>query len=182
MLNSKSASVSRLHTLWLLLASLSTVGCTESLRVGASAIFVQSTVCPATRVKVTPRPDISPHTIYAVGPPPAAPPPEVAADPERMRLWNSQQPKRLDIDAIAKTFEVSGCGRTIRYVCGHPRIDGRDGPFSVEASVNAFDGTMDLTFHAGNHADDNFQTIAGEEVASSVVCMPADVASPGAAR
>ena len=156
-----------------LLAAGLVVGCTEALGAGASAVFVNSVMCPASRVKVNSRPDIRPHEVYVIGAPPAAPPPEIAGDPERLKLWESHQPQ-LDIDAIARTYEVHGCGHTVIYVCAHPRIDGGDGPFSVDAYLD-IDHHTALSFHTENRAElKNNEVIYGDTVTSAVVCMPAN--------
>jgi hypothetical protein len=60
------------------------------------------------------------------------------------------------IDTIAKSFEVTGCGKTVLYIiCAHPRVDGDDGAFSIDASVTGLDPDQApvLTFDTNDHAD-----------------------------
>ena len=113
-----------------------------------------------------------PHTVYGSPPAPAQPPAEITNDPERVQLWQSQQPKPFDIDSIAKTYEVTGCGTTTLYVCAHPQLDGSQGAFSATA-VEGPDGETQVTLYTDNHADvGTATTTTGAEVLSSVVCMP----------
>jgi hypothetical protein len=104
-----------------------------------------------------------------IPPEPMAPvPAELAGDPERVRLWQSQQPHQPNLDAIGKTFEVTGCNKTTLFVCAHPRADGGDGPWS--ASV---DGSNGVTLYTESHADvPNTTAVDGDVVTSSVVCLP----------
>jgi hypothetical protein len=114
----------------MLAASIASLGC-ASIPEGAQAIFARVNTCPPERVIVTARPDVAPHTIVKQKQPEASPPPpEVAADPERMRFWRSEHPvaKVPDVDAIAATYEVSGCGKTVMFACAHPVV-GAGGPF-----------------------------------------------------
>lgn len=61
--------------------------------------FAQDQTCPIARVSAA-------HVS------PAAPPPDIASDPERVRMWNDRAE-----DEASRQFTVSGCGRTTRYTC-----------------------------------------------------------------
>ncbi len=66
----------------------------------ASAVraqFVRDATCPSSRVAVA-------HA------PANPPPPEVAADPGRLALWNDEAKKSPD-------YVASGCGQERRYAC-----------------------------------------------------------------
>ncbi len=106
-----------------LAATLMLAGC-ASLADGARDHFVKALSCPADRVTVKARPDLG-YGDLLPAPPAAAPPAEVAADPERLALWKEQQARakadrRANADARYDVFEVSGCGRTARLGCRHP--------------------------------------------------------------
>ena len=160
----------RVKNLWVLALGFS-LGCGEKLRDGASAVFVKTVVCPASRVSVTARPDVAPHTIYS--PPRRTPPADIAADPGRLELWKSQQPTTPDVDAIAKSYTVTGCGQTALYACGHPRMDGGDGPFSVTVTKGPGNGTV-VQYNTKYFASikDGYTTV-GNTLESAVVCVPA---------
>ena len=76
----------------------------------ARDVFVRSVTCPADRVIVVLRSDIKPKQASK-----AAPPPDIAADPERLRLWHEQQ------DAPAphscNVYDVTGCGQRLLLCC-----------------------------------------------------------------
>jgi len=138
-----------------------------SLHEGASQLFVRANACPAERVQVTPRPDLRPRVVIPPDPMPPVPA-ELANDPERVRLWQSQQPRQPDLDAIGETFEVTGCNKTTLFVCAHPRNDGGSGPWS--ASVDSSNG---ITLYTESHADvPNTSSVDLDVVMSSVVCLP----------
>ena len=145
-------------------------GCGKKLETGARDVFVKKVVCPADRVSVSPQPDVAPHTVYAA--PARTPSAEIAADPGRLALWKSQQPATVDVDAIAKSYKVTGCGQTALYACAHPRIDGGDGPFSV--SVSDGHGHHQESFNTTYYVSDpsNYEQ-AGGVLLSAIVCVPA---------
>ncbi|HEY2745746.1 MAG TPA: hypothetical protein VGL86_14020 [Polyangia bacterium] len=75
------------------------VGCTGYLSTASAvrAQFVHDATCPSGRV-----------TVAHAGP--KTPPPEVAADPGRLALWNDEAKKSPD-------YVASGCGQERRYAC-----------------------------------------------------------------
>jgi hypothetical protein len=97
--------------------------CELSTSKGAQAVFSQQKTCPLERVKVRPRPDVPPHTLLEAPASQQPIPPEVAADPERLAMWNkTHQSTDANIDQVATTYEVDGCGDTAMYVCDHPTV------------------------------------------------------------
>jgi len=87
----------------------------------AAAIFSRQNVCPRDRMAVNARP-VRPQDAFEHGAPPA----EVAADPDRLRVWE----RNVDADLAsfrALTFvEISGCGAHAAYLCWQePTDDGR---------------------------------------------------------
>lgn len=145
-------------------------GCGKKLEAGAKEVFVKKAVCPPDRVSVTARPDVAPHTIYAA--PVRTPPADIAADPGRLALWKSQQAGTVDVDAIAKSYKVTGCGQTTLYACAHPRVGVGDGPFSVEVFNSR--GSQDIHYNTTYWASDKDSYERTNDVLeSSVVCVPA---------
>jgi len=149
---------------------LAGAGCTTelSLHDGAGQSFAGEHTCPLGRLTIRARPDLPPHVVLPprVDPPPA----EIAADPERLQMWNQQQAaSHPDLDRFASTFEVSGCRTTELFVCGHPRSDIKDGDWSADIDA---DGHVGLA--SSNHVDlPNMTTVDSGVVTSSVVCLPA---------
>ena len=95
-------AMARLLFFPLLLTALA--GCT-SLESNARNEFARENSCPKDRVIVS-------HA------PPRPAPPEVAADPGRLAVWNDNEAKRSRIYYVA-----SGCGRESRYLCEHRSVE-----------------------------------------------------------
>jgi hypothetical protein len=108
------------------LALVAPVSCGFPLSDGARDVFARATICPPERVRVVPKEAYK----TVVSAPEPSPPPEVAADPERLRYWNEQRAaERRAAEAQATTpvpdvYEVSGCGQTQLLVCAHPMHPG----------------------------------------------------------
>lgn len=100
-------------------------GCFGSMPLpeGARGVYAKSFTCPGERVTVTPRPDIPPHTLIghgADGTDPK-PPPDVAADPGRLAMWQAQMAQKwAEVDKLGPPYEVEGCGKKAMLVCFHP--------------------------------------------------------------
>ena len=76
-----------------------------------------------------PRPDLDAAAVVKrwhaeTGTTPAAPSAEIAADPARLALWETERAQALERLADGDPFEVSGCGQHELYVCEHPRVRG----------------------------------------------------------
>jgi hypothetical protein len=75
----------------------------------AANAFVQAYQCPRDRVVV--RPVATPSAPSAPG---AAPPDDVARDPERLAIWKKQQQRPTQ---DVSSFDVTGCGHEAVYGC-----------------------------------------------------------------
>jgi hypothetical protein len=96
----------------------SQVAC-HSLADGAKSDFSTTYTCPANRVEVRPRPDLHPSDFKPKARP-KTPPSEIAADPERLRMWQAEQDRSRNYDdTYHSIYEASGCGHRALYECGH---------------------------------------------------------------
>jgi hypothetical protein len=138
---------------------IASAGC-ASLPSGAKSIFSRSYACPADRVIVTARPDVAPRSVVRV-PASSEPPPDVAADAERLRLWRSMHAPSRDVDAIGAVYEVAGCDRRAMFVCGRASQDGRGDAFSMERGG---EGTI--------HLQTAYYDDAGGMAIRPVICLP----------
>ena len=148
--------------------ALVVAGCnfTQRPEPAAAQIFSTDATCPTERVQVKPRPDVAPATVL---PPPAMEPPpaEVAADPERMKLWRAQHDTAPDFARLqAQVFEVTGCGHRTLYVCAHPRIDNR----SSSEWAASWDGQA-AGVNTSSVARTNATAVEDGVLASAVVCL-----------
>jgi hypothetical protein len=91
--------------------ALTVVGCAyvNNRENAAANAFVQAYQCPRDRVVV--RPVATPSAPSAPG---AAPPDDVARDPERLAIWKKQQQQPTQ---DASSFDVTGCGHEAVYGC-----------------------------------------------------------------
>jgi hypothetical protein len=113
-------------------------GCT-SLDEGARQEFSNQFTCPASSITVTERSDLDADEIEH-GPPPK-PPPEVAADPVRLDLWNKQhQP----IHTGHTIYQAEGCNHEVFYSCGRSK---KNNPmcFATSYHTSAFTKKSRLT-------------------------------------
>jgi len=119
---------------------------------GIATTFARETFCPDARVHVAPVPDLALVASEASRPhvepwhEPVAPP-EIARDPERMKLWTAK--RDADHDAWARQrelagrraiqttpiFEVTGCGGARLYVCHSGRHAFQCVPIDSELSA-----------------------------------------------
>jgi hypothetical protein len=108
-----------------LIALVGLTGCRKSLADGAREEFARRHSCPEDRVTVQERDDANAAEI-AFGFEEGEPPPEVAADPERLAKWKQDaEEKRTRAEDGASSlgiFEVGGCDTSMLLVCNHPRI------------------------------------------------------------
>jgi hypothetical protein len=104
----------------LLVVSLSLVGlasCDYSST--ARDTFAKNNTCPPERVSVVARNDMKGSSFQqARG---AAPPPDVAADPARLRYWQRQQGEgAVNADRLCgSVYQATGCGKQ-EFFCCHP--------------------------------------------------------------
>jgi hypothetical protein len=108
-------------------ASVLLAGC-GSYREVARDAFVKMTTCPPDRVEVVQVP--APSWVPA----PPAPPPEVAADPERRALWKERHaaPDRSGLTY----YRTKGCGHDMLFFC-YFGDDGKECDFAeIDGRVN----------------------------------------------
>jgi len=109
-----------------LLAALtvaSLVGC-KSLEEQARDDFSEAVSCPTSKIKVR---ELEGVTAFDVREkhnptPKPKPPAEIAADPERLAIWEAKEEKNRRASQRepgfgSDVFEVKGCGETITYEC-----------------------------------------------------------------
>ena len=100
----------------------SLTGC-KSREEQAREQFSNAVSCPASKVKVRELEGVTAQEIrdeHDTSKP--KPPPEVAADPERLEVWEENEAKQRRANARepgfgSDVFEVKGCGETITYEC-----------------------------------------------------------------
>ncbi len=99
----------------------------------ARADFAQSYTCPPERVAVTSWPSAAQREHYSSVRAPTAqpsPPPDVAADPARLRMWQTErEAKRKQEEEVSSCdgYEVTGCGQQHFYCCDHSALPQPDG-------------------------------------------------------
>jgi hypothetical protein len=100
----------------LFIATATLFACT-SLEDGAKQTFSKQFTCPPDRVESRARPDLKPSAFKKA----KTPPPDVAADPGRLKMWNDQQEKALTAsDGMDWIAEARGCGQQAFYSCTRP--------------------------------------------------------------
>jgi hypothetical protein len=102
--------------------TLGVVGCTPDYPKIARETFSKDRSCPLPGVVATPRPDLSWYDL-AYKPKPT---PEIAADPARLRAWESDEAKSRSVaNARMQMHLVTGCNEKHYYYCSRAR----NGPF-----------------------------------------------------
>jgi hypothetical protein len=87
----------------------------------ARSVFKGTFYCPDDRVQARRREDLRPSAALSRERPPA----DVAADPERLRMWRREQrEERESEDSLNEIYEVSGCGHEDLYACRGTRGGG----------------------------------------------------------
>jgi hypothetical protein len=127
-----------------LAATTSCVGATGELplHTGAQLTFARAATCPVESVDVRPRTDLPAHMLVS---PPSKPPADVVTDPKRLVTWRNDEVQReTAIDAVYRSYEVTGCGSDALYVCA--RATGADLEGTTFASaVKCFPATTGVT-------------------------------------
>jgi len=100
------------------IALVALAGC-QSLSDGAKETFSQENTCPADRVEVRERPELKASS-FTTGT--SQPPADIAADPERLKMWQKEQRERLERNDNNghKYAQARGCGKTVLYDCRGP--------------------------------------------------------------
>jgi hypothetical protein len=101
-----------------LAASLASTACAPSVGDGAARIYAAAEICPHDGITVKERSDVAPHTV----------------------LQGVPTPPGVDIDSITSTYEITGCGKDVLYVCGRPVVGNHADPFSVAVSTPDAEG------------------------------------------
>ena len=78
--------------------------------------FARSYACPADRIEVRARPDLADRADAASFAAAAPPPPEIASDPERLRVWEANARAERERER-GDWFEVVGCGHDAVFRC-----------------------------------------------------------------
>jgi hypothetical protein len=116
-------------------ALAASTGCRKSLSEGAREAFARKHSCPEDRVIVQQRDDVNPAEIVP-GFEGEEPPPEVAADPDRLAKWKQdveeKRAKAEDAVSSLAVFEVSGCDTSMVMLCNHPRVPHSKGGYSIQ--------------------------------------------------
>ena len=127
------------------LGTVACAGCGPTMNDGIRAVYSSSQLCTYAGVNAKARPNLAPHTVL----PGVTPPPGVA------------------VDALGDTYEISGCGKKILYVCGHPVVGNHADPFSAGVSPDG----IDMSFNTSNFALFTSHSIQGGRITSAVVCQ-----------
>lgn len=89
-------------------------GCSQEK--SARERFATDKTCPIDRVTATEKVGESAHDL--IWGPPKKPPPEIAADPARLALWQKQEDaSKKSWDKATRVWEVTGCNETQLYTC-----------------------------------------------------------------
>lgn len=105
-------------------ALLCVAGC-QSLTEGAKETFSQENMCPLDRVEARERPELTSASVKPPGPP-AVPPPEIAADPARLKMWRDQRAEAAARRDLGHHYaQARGCGKTVLYDCRGPTNEDR---------------------------------------------------------
>ncbi len=109
-----SLHLKRIARLGTLVAAVGQVAC-QSLSDGAKETFSKSFTCPIDRVEVRARPELHPSDWFK----PRKPPTDIAADPERLKMWQAEQDKLRTVwDPYHSIYEARGCGHQSLFECG----------------------------------------------------------------
>ncbi len=128
-------------------ATLACTGCGPTFNDGIRMVYASSQLCTYAGVSAKARSDLAPHAV----------------------LKNVTPPPGVAVDSLGDAYEVSGCGKTIVYVCGHPVVGSHADPFSASVSPDG----IDMAFNTSNFALYTSHSIEGGRITSAVVCQAA---------
>ena len=116
---------------------LAAAGGCKSPQTGAKEEFSKDVNCPADRVEVRPRADLTASAVLWSKP--AAPPPKVAADPERLAMFNKKQQERAAAtDGSCEVFEAKGCDTQVLYCCSYASQRRGNGAGQISCSKGTY--------------------------------------------
>jgi hypothetical protein len=96
----------------LLVIALAAAGCSVSLD-DVQQEFAQEFTCPKDKIQVRERKELKPSMLE----PKKEPPAEIAADPDRRAMWQTERDEHLRYLDGGQVFEVRGCGHQTLYSC-----------------------------------------------------------------
>jgi hypothetical protein len=142
--------VSQALTTAVLAASVASTACAPSVADGASMIYAASETCGHEGITVKERSDLAPHTL----------------------LKGTPTPPGVDIDSITSTYELSGCGKDVLYVCGRPVIGNHADPFSVAMTSPPDEDGLHLALNTPNFTETRAIYVDGNRIANMATCQP----------
>jgi hypothetical protein len=89
----------------------------RAARGGAREAFSKTHTCPEERIEVRRRADLIRSKLGDM----RKPPPEVQADPARLKMWQAEQDRiNKSVDAMCELYEARGCGHQELMCCFRP--------------------------------------------------------------
>lgn len=128
---------------------LASTACAPSVADGAARIYSAAEICPHEGITVKARSDVAPHSV----------------------LKGTPTPPGVDIDSIASTYEIAGCGKKVLYVCGRPIVGNHADPFSVAVSSPDDLGPR-LSLNTPYFTETRAIDVAGDHIANMTACQP----------
>lgn len=129
--------------------SLASTACAPSVADGAVRIYAADQICPHDVITVKERSDVAPHSV----------------------LKGVPTPPGVDIDSITSTYELSGCGKKMLYVCGRPVVGNHADPFSVAVSTPDDLGPR-LVLNTPYFTETRAIDVDGDHIANMAACQP----------
>ncbi len=113
------------------------IGC-QSISDGAKATFSHDNTCPLERVEARERPDLRQASFSDSPRLPSTPPPDIANDPSRLKMWQEEQSKKAHSDDDHHIIEARGCDKHVFYDCRHSLSTDRVGGASWVCSEETY--------------------------------------------
>lgn len=126
----------------ILVFSFALVGCapTPVTAAAARSNFASTHSCPASRLDVTEEEDMSARELATKE---SAPPPEIAADPERREMYLAPRTRSWEREGDVHVFTVEGCDHRSLIACGRRgRFPGYVSCTTLESHDLAFEARM----------------------------------------
>lgn len=130
-------------------ASLASSACAPSVAEGARRIYAAAEICPHDGITVSERSDLAPHSM----------------------LKGVPTPPGVDVDSITSTYEISGCGKKVLYVCGRPHVGNHADPFSAAVSTPDDLGPR-ITLNTPYFTETRSSEVAGDHIDNVATCQP----------
>ena len=136
-------------TTTMLAAGIASTACAPSVADGAARIYSVAEICPHDGVTVKGRSDLAPHSV----------------------LKGVSTAPGVNIDSITDTYELTGCGKKVLYVCGRPVIGNHPDPFSV-AVWTPDDVGPRLAVNTPYFTETRAIDIDGDRIENMTTCQP----------